>query len=264
MKSHPTAVIHPDSKIAGDVEIGPYCVIERDVRIESGTRIDAHSVIKRWTEIGKNCRISSSAVLGGLPQDVSFKGHRSFVKVGDNTTIREYVTIHRASKENESTVVGNDCFLMAYSHVGHDCEVGDGVIITNYTGLSGHVIIEDFAVLSGMVGIHQFVRIGKMAMIGGFTRLTEDFPPVFLAEGNPVRVHGINAIGLRRNDVSKEVRNTLKKAYRFLYRSNLNVKQALERIRGELECDEINHLIHFIENSKRGICGRKIEGDIKK
>lgn len=256
---HNTAVVHQNAEIAEGVEIGPYAVIGEFVKIGNGTRIGPHAVVDGWTEIGRNNDIGPSAIIGAPPQDVHYKGQRAFVKVGNNNVIREFVTIHRASKEDGFTTVGNDCFIMAYSHIAHDCKLGDSIIIANYAGISGHVEIGDKTVISGLVGIHQFVRIGTMCMIGGMSRILRDIVPYVITEGHTATPRGLNVIGLRRNGVDSQSRGEIKKAYKMLFRSGLTTDQALERIRTEVrETVEIQEFLRFIEGSKRGIARPEI------
>lgn len=253
-KIHNTTVIHPNAEIAEDVEIGPYAVIGENVRIGGGSKIGPHAVIEGWTEIGSNCDIGPSVVIGSPPQDIGYKGQRAFVKVGDNNVLREFVTIHRASKEDGYTTVGNNNFIMAYSHIAHDCKLGNSIIIANYAGISGHVEIGDRTVISGLVGIHQFVRIGTMCMIGGMSRILRDIVPYVITEGHTATPRGLNAIGLRRNGVDSQTRTEIKKAYKLLFRSELTTEQALERISTEVkDTPEIREFVKFIEGSKRGI-----------
>ena len=254
MPIHKTSIVHSDTQIGENVTIGPHCSIGQYVFIDNNTALGANVVIEGWTKIGKNCRISSGAVLGGLPQIVGFKDIPSWVQIGNNTEIREFVTIHRSSKKNKTTSIGSSVVLMAYVHVAHDCQIGDDLIATNCTGISGHVLIEEKVVIGGHTGIHQFIRIGKLAMVGGMSRLTKDIPPFSLVEGNPPKLYGRNAIGLKRNKISPSVRSDLKKAFRFISRSNLNTGQALDKIKKEIpESEEIKYLLKFIETSKRGI-----------
>lgn len=254
MPVHKTSLIHQDAQIADDVTIGPYSYIGPNVFIDNHTVIGSSVVIEGWTKLGKNCKVYSGAVLGGIPQIVDFEEKPSWVHIGDRTEIREFVTIHRSSLENGVTSVGRDVYLMAYVHVAHDCQIGNNVIATNYAGISGHVVIEEKAVIGGHVGIHQFIRIGKLAMVGGMTRLTKDVLPFSLIEGNPPKLYGINSIGLRRNKISASVRSSLKKAFKLIYRSNLNTNQALEKIKKDVsESEELKYFVKFIETSKRGI-----------
>ncbi len=251
---HDTAVIDRSAELDAGVEIGPYSIIGEGVKIGRGTVIGPHVVIEPYTEIGEGNEIHHGASIGGTPQDVGFKGHRTFVRIGKGNVIREYVTIHRATKEGDATVIGDNNYFMAYTHAGHDCKVGNGVVITNCTALAGHVQVEDFAVISAYVGIHQFVRIGTMAMISGLARVNRDVLPYTLVEGNPAATHGLNVVGLRRNGVKAEVRSALKRAYKILCRSGLAVDRALDRISEEVEeTEEIRHLVKFARESKRGI-----------
>jgi UDP-N-acetylglucosamine acyltransferase len=250
---HETAVIHKDAKIGENVSIGPFAVIGRHVIIKDNSEIASHSSLD-WVEIGTECKISQGVVLGGSPQVLKHNDCPSYVKIGDNNIIREYVTIHRSMKENGATVVGDNNYIMSYAHIAHDCQIGNDTIITSYAGLSGHVIVEDKAVIGGAAGIHQFVKIGSLSMIGGMTRVVKDVPPYFLVEGNPAEMMGLNTIGLRRNGIKPKARDNLKRAFKILYQSGLNISQALETIKKEIEGSvEINHLIEFIEKSQRGV-----------
>ncbi|RLD99327.1 MAG: acyl-[acyl-carrier-protein]--UDP-N-acetylglucosamine O-acyltransferase, partial [Aquificota bacterium] len=205
--------------------------------------------------IGRECVIGPHAVLGGPPQDVGYKGQSTFLEIGNRNVIREYVSIHRASREGEATVLGDDNYIMAYSHVGHDCRIGSGVVITSYAGISGHVVIEDLAVIGGQVGFHQFVRVGTLAMVGGNSAFNKDIPPYTMASGRPGRVFGLNVVGLRRKGISSDVRRALSRAFKLFYRSGLNVSQALEKIRIEVEpYPEVLHFVEFIRASRRGVC----------
>lgn len=253
-KIHTTAIVHPKAEIAEGVEIAPYAVIGEDVRIGTGTKIASHAVIEGWTEIGKNCDIGQSVVIGTPPQDIHYRGQRAFVKIGNDNVLREFVTVHRASKEDGCTTIGNSNFIMAYSHIAHDCKLGNSIIIANYAGISGHVEIGDRTVISGLVGIHQFVRIGTMCMIGGMSRILKDIVPFVITEGHTATPRGLNAIGMRRNGVESNTRTEIKKAYKLLFRSGLNTEEALERIKTEVKTSwEIEAFIRFVEGSKRGI-----------
>jgi UDP-N-acetylglucosamine acyltransferase len=253
---HPTAIIDPGAKLGKNVEIGPYSLVGENVKIGEGTIIGSHVVIDGWTTIGKNNQIFHGASVGFIPQDMKFKGEKSFLFIGDNNIVREYVTIHRGTEEGGGeTWIGNNNLIMAYCHVAHDCQLGSHIIMSNATNLAGHIVIEDFSVLSGLCGIHQFVRIGKMAMVGAHTKVVKDVPPYVLVDGHPARVNGINVVGLRRNGVEPEIRQEIKKAYKILYRSNLNISQAIERMDQELDASkEIEHFLRFLRNAQRGIC----------
>lgn len=254
---HPTAIISPSAYLADNVTVGPYCIVGDEVQIGEGTVLEAHVTLERWVRIGRNCRIWPGAALGGPPQDHKYHGEKSVLTVGDNNTIREYVTIHRAVGEGEATRVGNDNMIMAYVHIGHNCDIGSGNTISSYVGLSGHVTVEDNTVIGGMVGVHQFVRIGRLSMIGGVSKVNQDIPPFMISDGVPARVLDLNRIGLRRNGVPPQVRSTLRQAYKLLYRSNLNVTQAIERIQEELDrSEELDYLVAFIRGMQSGFSGR--------
>lgn len=251
---HASAVIASGATLGENISVGPFTVIGPGVSIGDDTKIGPHVYIED-TAIGKGCRISHGASIGGIPQILNFNADiRSSVKIGDNTVIREYVTIHRSGFENGATEIGNNCLLMDYVHVAHDCKIGNHVIIVNSTGLPGHVEVEERAFISGMVGIHQFVRIGKYAMVGGMAGVRQDVLPFSLVEGNPARLVTTNSVGLRRNNFTSEARAALKSAFKFLLDSELNTSQAIAKIEGEIELfDEIRYLIDFMGKSKRGI-----------
>jgi UDP-N-acetylglucosamine acyltransferase len=262
MNIHPTATIHPKAELGEGVSVGPYAVIGEDVRLGEGTIVGPHVVIDGWTTIGRHCDIGVGAVLGGPPQDLKYRGQRSFLRIGDHTCIREYVTVHRSAEEDGVTSIGAHDFLMAYTHVAHDCRLGDYVIMVNYAGLSGYVEVEDRAFISGHNAVHQFVRIGYLAMVSGASRVVKDIPPFMIAEGNPTRIRGLNVVGMRRLGLGPKVRGELRHAYRLLYRSGLNISQALEGMRQEgLTSGEVRRLITFIEGAKRGICGGLRSGE---
>jgi len=251
---HPTAVVAPGAELGADVEVGAYSIVGPRVRIGDGARILPHVFLDGWTTLGAGCTVFPFASLGSQTQDLKFKGGRTFVEIGERTTIREYVTVNSGTEEGEVTKVGAGCLLMAYSHVAHKCRVGDGVIIANGGTLAGHVAVEDHARIGGLTAVHQFVRIGRLSIVGGMSRIVQDVPPFMLAEGNPAAVHGPNAVGLERAGVSPEARAKIKAAYKILYRQGLSTSQALEKIGGEIEaCPEIEHLAAFIRASERGI-----------
>lgn len=258
-KVHETAVVHPGARIGKDVEIGPYVVIGENVAIGDGTKIGPHVVIDGWTSIGKKCTIYPSVSIGAEPQDLKFRGEKSYVFIGDNTTIREFATVNRATGEDEETRIGSNCLLQAYTHVAHNCVVGNHVIMSNCATLAGHVIVEDRAVIGGLAGIHQFVKIGRNAMIGGLTKIVQDVPPFVIVDGNPAKVCGLNNVGLARAGVSEVAKRNLKKAYKTLYRSNLSLAQAIAVMEQELDsCEEVEHFLRFLRNAERGICrGRR-------
>lgn len=251
---HPTSIVDQGAELGDNVRVGAYSIIEDGVVIGDGTEISSSCLIRRGTTTGRDCRIFHGAVLGELPQDVRHKGDESFCTIGDGNILREYVTIHRATDEGGTTAVGNGNYLMAHAHVAHNCRIGDEVIIANATLLAGYVQVEDYAMVSGLCPVHQFVRIGSHSMIGGGYRVTKDVPPYCLAAGDPLRVHGLNIVGLKRRNFAEETLRILKEAYRILFRSRLNTSQALQKIKNGLPpIKEIHHLTEFIEGSKRGI-----------
>jgi UDP-N-acetylglucosamine acyltransferase len=250
---HKTAVIADGAQIHDTAEIGPYVVIGPHVRIGAGTKIGAHSVIDGHTTIGESCKIFPGVSIGLEPQDLKYKDEPTGVVIGNNVTLREYVTIHRATGDR-TTVIGNDCFLMNYVHIAHDCRLGNGVIIANATTVAGHVTIGENAVISGTCVFHQNVRVGKAVMMGGLTGTRVDLPPFTMCDGRPAYVRGINVIGLRRQKIGPETRGHIKQAYKLLYREGLNFGQALERIEAELpQSPEIMEICEFFRTSKRGI-----------
>jgi len=253
MTIHSSAIVSDGAQVGSGVEIAPYAVIGPNVKIGAGTKIGAHAIIDGHTTIGENCHIFAGASIGLEPQDLSYKNEPTGVIMGDRVTVREYVTIHRATGDR-FTRVGNDCFLMNYSHIAHDCQVGDGVIFANSTTLGGHVVVGDRVVIGGSVVVHQFVRIGRLAMISGATGTRMDVPPFSMCDRRPVHFTGLNLVGLRRAKIGPEVRNAIKQAYKLLYRSSLNNTQALAKI--EEECpltDEIKEILDFYRSSKRGV-----------
>jgi UDP-N-acetylglucosamine acyltransferase len=252
--AHPTAVIDPGAEISGDVEIGPYAVIEDNVKIGPRVKIWANAYICNFAEIGEDSEIHMGAVIGHLPQDLSFTKKRSKLIIGKRNIIREYVTIHRGSKEDSATVIGDDNFIMGFVHIGHNCKLGSNIVIANATALSGYVEVEDRVFMSGYSAIHQFIRIGAISMIGGMTRMTKDVPPYMLVKGEST-VCGINVIGLRRVGFSQEIRNKIKKAHKILYKSGYKLSQAIEEIEKADLGKEVEHLLDFIKkDSKKGLC----------
>lgn len=251
---HPTAVISTEAELDSTVEVGPFTIIEGPVKIGPNTRILSNVHISGHTVIGADNEIHMGAVIGHLPQHKSYKNENSGLIIGRGNVIREYASIHRAYHPGENTVIGDDNFLMGFSHVAHDCHVGNGIVLANGALLAGHSYVDDNANISGNVAVHQFVRIGRLAMIGGLARVSKDVPPFMMVEGNS-EVRGINSVGLRRAGFNLEDRNKVKQAYRTLYRSGLNVPQAMEALRPEAETTEaVRLLVEFIEGSVRGIC----------
>lgn len=262
MAIHPTAIVNKDSDIASDVEIGPHVIIEPGVEIERGVKILSNSYICSNTKIGEGTEIHMGAVLGNVPQDLTFEGKKSFLIIGKRNIIREYVTIHRGTKENTSTIIGDNNFLMATSHVGHNCKIGNNVIIANGALLAGYVTVEDACFVSGNVVVHQYCRLGRLSMVGGFSGVNKDVPPYMSVRG-PSVVWSINLVGLRRAKFDRKTINDIKQAYNFIYHSGLNTEQAIEKILELKPGKEVMHLVDFIRNSKRGICKYRFEGEDK-
>jgi UDP-N-acetylglucosamine acyltransferase len=253
---HKTAIVSPKAEVDEDVHIGPFCIIGDGVSIQKGTRLLSNVVIEGNAEIGGECTIYPFTSIGLPPQDLKYKNEKTGVKIGKKNTIREYVTIHRASVGGDGlTEVGDSNFLMAYVHIAHDCKIGNSIAMANAATLAGHVIVEDFAVVGGLVAVHQYTRIGAYSMVGGFSGIGQDIPPYTMASGARAKLYGLNAIGLKRHGFSDEAINILKKAYKILFREKRTLKEALKKIKSELpETPEIKHLLEFIEKNKRGIC----------
>lgn len=257
---HPSAMVDPSARLGDNVEIGPGSIIGPDVDLGEGTIIGPHAVIKRWTRLGINCRVESGCVLGGEPQDFKYSGERTYLLIGNNNIIREFTTIHRATGEGMATEIGDNNLIMAYCHIGHNCNIGSRVTMANMVGISGHVVIEDRVVFGGMVGVHQFVRFGRLAMVGGFSKVVQDVPPYMMADGRPSRVYGLNVLGLRRAGVMTATRAGLKQAYKFIYRSDMNLSQAIEAIETEVDpSDERDYLLDFLRNVRLGFGGRQLD-----
>lgn len=252
---HKTAIIDAKAELDSGVEIGPYCIIGPQVKIAKNTKLAPHVVIDGWTKIGEGCRIFQFASLGAIPQDLKYKGEESWVILGNNNTIREFVTIHRGTAQSGGkTIIGDNNFLMAYSHVAHDCKIGNQVILANAATLAGHIEIEDYAIVGGLVGIHQFLRLGRHCIIGGGSGVNQDIPPYMMANGQRAKLYGVNNIGLKRHNFSPEAVSNLKKAYHIIFRSGLTIKKALDQVQTEIKnSPEVDHLISFIKSSERGI-----------
>ncbi len=250
---HPSAVISPRAELGSNVRIGPFAIVGDHVTVGDGCVIEARATLERNVTLAANVTIGSGTILGGDPQDLKFKGEDTWVEIGEGTRIREYSTINRGTSQSWKTTVGKGCFLMSYVHLAHDCHIGDGVIISNGTQLAGHVTIEDRAIVSGLVAVHQFAKIGKHAFVGGCSRVAKDVPPFIKAVGNPVKLYGLNSVGLQRSGFPDETIRELKRAYRLFFRSELNVSQAMTRARTELsQIAEIEHFLSFLEASERG------------
>jgi UDP-N-acetylglucosamine acyltransferase len=253
---HPTAIVDPRAQLGPGVRVGAYSVIGGDVLLEEDVEIGHHAVLEGPVQVGSRVHIGHGSVLGGFPQDLKFKpGTRSGVRVGADATIREYVTIHRGTQDGAWTEIGEGCLLMAMSHVAHDCRLGQGVIVINYAGLTGHVQVGDRATIGGLTGVAPFSRIGSYAYVGGCSKITSDIPPYMLVNGAPATARGVNVVGLRRAGMLPADRRLIQEAYRLLYRSGLSPARAVEAIRASLPATApITHLVEFIDGSRRGIC----------
>lgn len=251
---HPTAVIDPSAQIGEGTAVGAYCVIGADVTIGANCTIHPHVTIAGPTKIGDGNTFFPYGSIGQRSQDLKYAGEPTYLEIGDRNSFREFVTINRGTSPGSKTVIGNDGNFLAYSHIAHDCVVGNHVIFSNNGTLAGHVIVEDHVVIGGLCGVHQFCRIGAHAITGGCTKIVQDVPPFMIADGNPAEVRGINQVGLERRGFEPESIRSLREAYRIIYRGNLNTKQALDVIREQIPSNpQIAALLEFVETSKRGI-----------
>jgi len=251
---HPSAIVDPDAELGQGVEVGPWSILGPRVKIGDGTRIGPHVLVERDTTIGADCQLHQGAVLGTDPQDLKYRGEDTVLIVGDRTVIREYATLNRGTADLLQTMVGDDCLLMAYSHIAHDCQIGNNVVISNAVNMGGHVFIEDWAIVGGLTAIHQFVRIGAHAFVGGASRTAQDVPPYTKAAGSPFKLYGLNSVGLERRGFSTEVRQALKKVYRMVFQSSVPLSLGLEKAEAEAEdFPEVRHFLSFIRNSERGV-----------
>ena len=252
---HPTAIVHPHARIAEGVEIGPYSVIGEHVSISRDTKIASHVLIEGWTTIGERNNIHSFSSIGAPPQDIGYRGEETYLDIGNDNVIRECATVHRATtKEDRRTAIGDKNFLMAYSHVAHDCKLGNNIIMANSVALGGHIVIGDHAILGGIVAVHQFVKIGSYAIIGGQSAVSLDIPPYVSAAGNRAQLYGLNLVGLKRKGFSDAAITTLKKAYKIIFRSGLTQDEAIHKALEDFPgSPEVQTLVDFIRTSKRGI-----------
>jgi len=251
---HPTAIVDPNAQIGENVTIGPHSIIEADTVIGDGVSIGGNCLVAQYTELKARVTLFHGVVLGTVPQDLKFEGEKSKLVIGEGTTIREYAMLNRGTAERGETTIGKDCFLMAYTHVAHDCVLGDHVIMANAVNLAGHIEIGDYVIIGGLVPIHQFVKIGAHAMIGGGFRVQQDICPFALVGGYPLKVAGLNAIGLRRRGFQRDVVHVLEQTFKLLFFSNLNTSQAVERVKAEVEpIDEVQLILDFIKSSNRGL-----------
>lgn len=252
---HPTAIVHPKAEIGSNVNIGPYTIIGEQVVVGSNTVIGPHVIVDPFVTIGPDCNIYQYAAIGASPQSLKFEGEKTYVKIGQGTIIREFVTIHRATAFGGGiTEIGQENFLMAYTHVAHDCRLGRNVILANNASLAGHITIGNYATVGGLVGIHQFVRVGDYAFIGGKSAVVKDVPPYVIASGDRATLHGLNSVGLKRHGFSESTLLALKKTYRIIFRIGLTLNEAIERVRAEVDqIPEVVEFVRFIRNSERGI-----------
>ncbi len=252
---HPTAIIDPKAEIDENVAIGPYSIVNKNVYIASGTVIGSHVTIDSYTDIGPDCQIFQYASVGTVPQAVKFKGEVSHLKIGRNTIIREFATLNRGTEFGGGvTEIGEGNFLMAYTHIAHDCKTGKGVVMANNATLAGHITIGDHVIIGGLVAVHQFVRIGEHAYIGGKSALTKDIPPYVIAAGDRATLHGLNKVGLRRHQFSEHTISELKRTYRIIFRIGLTINEAVERVLAEVDnLPEVKNFVNFIKNTQRGI-----------
>lgn len=259
---HPTAIVESGARIGNGVIIEPYAIIKANVTLEDGVTIKSHAYIDGFTTIGEGTVVYPSASIGTKPQDLKYKGEKTFVKIGKKCQIREFVTINSSCQENTTVQVGDNCLIMTSCHIAHNCVVGNGVIMSNNATLAGHVIVEDHAIIGGFTPIHQFVRVGSYAMVGGMSRVTHDIPPYTIGGGIPYKFGGLNVIGLKRHGLPLATRKELAKAFKLLYRSGLYLNEAIARTESELEMlPEIQHWLRFCRDSKRGMIGLQSDGE---
>jgi len=253
---HPSAIVDPKAEVSEGVEIGPYSVVEKGVFIDEGTKIGPHVIVREGTQIGKQCQIFQFSSIGEAPQAFFYRGEKTSLVVGHQNIIREFVTLHRGTiKGGGKTVVGNDNFIMAYSHVAHDCQIGNQVVMANGATLGGHILVEDHAIIGAFSAVHQFCRVGAHAIISGLTGVSQDIPPYVTAAGSRARLYGLNMVGLRRFKFSEQTIRSLKKAYRIIFRSGLTLEKAMKAVEEDdiFQISEVKHLLDFIHHSKRGI-----------
>jgi UDP-N-acetylglucosamine acyltransferase len=254
VRIHPTALVSADAQIGENVEIGAFAIIGPECVIGDGCVIAPRATLEKLATLAANVRVGIGSIVGGDPQDLKFRGERTYVEIGEGTVIREYATINRGTAESERTVVGRDCLIMSYVHLAHDCHLGDHIIISNGTQVAGHVLMEDRVIISGLVTVHQFVKLGAYAFVGGSSKVTQDVPPYLKAAGNPVKLYGLNSVGLARSSLEPAVIRELKRAYRLFFRSDLILSKAMERAREELEpFPEVEHFLSFVSKSERGL-----------
>ena len=251
---HSTAVVHRDARIGAGCEIGPFCVVGEHVTLGPNCRLHSHAVIEGHTTLGEGNEVFPFASIGMKTQDLKWKGGTTWTRIGDRNTFRESVTVHSATDDGGATVIGSDNHLLAYSHVAHDVQMGNHIVMSNIATLAGHVVVEDYAIIGGLGAIHQFCRVGKFSIVGGCSKVVQDVPPFMMIDGNPAEIRAINKVGLERNGFSEEARNALRQAHKILFRKGLSVPNALAQIEAEVPLlDEIKYLINFVRSSERGI-----------
>ena len=254
MSIHPTAVIHERATLAEDCEIGPYCVIGEHVTLGRACHLHSHVVIDGHTEIGEANTFYPFGSIGLQTQDLKWRGGTAWTRIGDRNMFREYVTVNSATGDGDATIIGDGNNFLAYTHVAHDCQLGNHIVMSNVATLAGHVVVEDCAIIGGLAAVHQFCRIGTISIIGGCSKVVQDVPPYMMADGNPTATRAPNKEGLRRNDVPEETQAGLKQAHRILFRENLTMANAIEKARAEIApSPELDHLLNFIQSSERGI-----------
>jgi len=251
---HPTAIISPDAQLSDDVQVGPFAIIGDGCVVGDECVIAGRATLERNVILAPQVHVGMGSILGGDPQDLKYRGEPTTVEIGEGTTIREYSTINRGTSQSFKTTVGKQCFIMSYVHLAHDCHIGDGVILGNNVQLAGHVSIDDKAIVSGQSAVHQFVQIGRYSFTGGCSRVSKDVPPYVKANGNPIRLYGLNKVGLQRNGISEDAQRELKRAYRLFFNSDLNLSQARERAQEELQrYPEVEEFLSFLDRSDRGL-----------
>ncbi len=255
VRVHPTAIVHPGARLGEHVEVGAWAMVGENCEVGDGCVIAARATLERNVRLGRNVRVGSSTILGGDPQDLKFRGEETWVEVGDDTVIREFTHVNRGTTQSYRTTIGRNAFVMSYVHLAHDCHVGDGVILVNNSQLAGHVTVEEKAIVAGLTAVHQFVRIGRHAFVGGCSRVVKDVPPFVKAVGNPVKLFGLNTLGLQRSGFDEATLAELKRAYRLLFRSELPLTAAVERGRAELDVSRpsVRALLDFVAGSERGV-----------
>jgi len=254
MNAHPTALIHPGARIGRDCRIGPYCVIGEHVELGAGCILHSHVVVDGHARLGEGNRLYPFACIGLQTQDLKWKGGTTYTEIGNDNTFREHVTVHSATSDGNTTVIGSHNNLLAYAHVAHDCRLGDHVIMSNVGTLAGHVVVEDYAIVGGLAAVHQFCRIGRMSIIGGCSKVVQDVPPYMMADGNPATTRTVNKVGMERNGVSEASQNAMRQAFKIVFREGLTISNALARVERELEkTPELEHFVKFVRESERGI-----------